>query len=205
MTVKDAIDAIREGKFAILVDHEHRENEGDFVMAAQDITPEAVNFLLQEGKGLICVPLESQRADLLELPLMVQDNREPMRCAFTVTVDAKEDITTGSSAEDRARVIRLLSDTATTKKDLVRPGHVFPLRAKGGGLKERQGHTEASLELCRLAGKEPVAVICEILNKDGSMARRPELMRLAREHRMPLVSVDEIRNYLEETTRQKGL
>lgn len=195
--VRKAVDAFRKGKFVIIVDDEHRENEGDVVVAAQDITPRKVNFMVTHGRGLLCVPMEKRRLDGLDIPIMVEDNEERTRCVFTVSVDARTGITTGISAHDRARTIRLLADSKTKAPDLVRPGHVFPLMAAAGGLEARKGHTEASLELCRLAGKYPVAAICEILNTDGTMARLPQLKVFSRKHHIPLVTIKELERHLE--------
>lgn len=195
--VRKAVDAFRKGRFVIVVDDEHRENEGDVVIAAQDITPRKVNFMVTHGRGLLCVPMEGKRLDELGLPVMVRDNEENTRCVFAVSTDARRGIATGISAHDRAATIRILADPKTRASDLVRPGHVFPLMAAGRGLRERKGHTEASLELCRLAGKRQVAVVCEILNKDGTMARMPQLKAFSRKHHIPLVTIKELERHLE--------
>ncbi len=192
--VEDAIRDIREGRLVIVADDEDRENEGDLVCAASKITPALVNFMARHGRGLICVALTAERADALELPLMTEVNKEGFGTAFTVSVDgaAKYGITTGISARDRARTIELLVAEDTKASDLRRPGHVFPLRAVPGGVLRRVGQTEASVDLARLAGLPPVGVICEIMNEDGSMARRPELERFAAERGLRFVTVADI-------------
>ncbi len=191
-SLEKAIESFRKGKFVIVVDDEERENEGDLVIAAQDITPKKLNFILKHAKGMICVPMEKIHLDNLHLPLMVQKNEENTKCMFTITVDAKSGITTGISATDRAKTIMLLANQKSKASDFVRPGHIFPLQAAQGGLRERQGHTEASLELCKRAGKQPAAVICEILNDDGTMARMPQLKKFAAKHRISLVAIHEL-------------
>ncbi len=196
--VEDAIDAIGNGEIVIVADDEDRENEGDLVMAASAISPDAVNFMLEHGRGLICVTLTPDRADELDLPLMTETNTDPQGTAFTVSVDAhtKFGVTTGISAQDRAKTIRLLADASTVPGDLRRPGHIFPLRAKAGGVLRRVGQTEASVDLARLAGLEPVGVICEILDKaDGTMARRPQLEEFAREHGLRFITVAQLVSY----------
>ena len=182
--VEDAIEEIRNGRMVIVADDEDRENEGDLVMAASAITPEAVNFMAEHGRGLICVTLLPERADELELPLMTDRNTDPHQTAFTITVDAhtRFGVTTGISAQDRAKTIELLAKDGTVPTDFRRPGHVFPLRAKPGGVLRRVGQTEAAVDLARLAGLPPVGVICEILDEDGTMARRPQLEQFAKEH-----------------------
>src|SRR3989338_4204687 len=192
MSVQQAVAEFRKGNFVIVVDDEHRENEGDLILAAEDITPKKVNFILQKARGMMCVPMSKKRLVGLKLPLMVGKNEENTKCMFTISVDAKKGITTGISASDRAKTITLLANPESNASDFVRPGHVFPLQAASNGLKERQGHTEASLELCRLAGKQPVAVICEILNGDGTMARMPQLKRFAKKHNLPLIAIHEL-------------
>jgi 3,4-dihydroxy 2-butanone 4-phosphate synthase/GTP cyclohydrolase II len=195
--VEDAITDIREGRLVIVADDEDRENEGDLVCAASKITPELVNFMARHGRGLICAALTEERADALDLSPMVERNTESMRTAFTITVDghSRFGVTTGISASDRAKTIQLLVDPATRPNDLSRPGHVMPLRAKQGGVLRRVGQTEASVDLARLAGLPPAGVICEILNEDGSMARRPELERFAREHDIRFITVAQIVAY----------
>jgi 3,4-dihydroxy 2-butanone 4-phosphate synthase / GTP cyclohydrolase II len=192
--VEDAIEDIRNGRIVIVADDEDRENEGDLVCAAALITPDLVNFMATHGRGMICVPVTAERADALSLHPMVEQNQELMRTAFTVTVDAhpRFGVTTGISAQDRAKTIQLLADPATRAEDLTRPGHINPLRAVPGGVLRRVGQTEASVDLARLAGLPPVGVICEILNADGSMARRPDLERFAREHDLRFITVAQI-------------
>jgi 3,4-dihydroxy 2-butanone 4-phosphate synthase / GTP cyclohydrolase II len=192
--VEDAIQDIREGRLVIVADDEDRENEGDLVCAAVHITPELVNFMALHGRGLICVALTPERTEELDLPLMTEQNRDGFGTAFTVSVDAaaRFGVTTGISAGDRAQTIRLLADPEARPTDLRRPGHVFPLRAVPGGVLRRVGQTEASVDLARLAGLPPVGVICEIMNPDGTMARRPELERFAAEHGVRFITVAQI-------------
>src|SRR5690606_23775622 len=195
--VEDAIRDIRDGKLVIVADDEDRENEGDLVCAASKITPELVNFMATHGRGLICVALTPERADALGLPLMTAQNQDSLGTAFTVSVDAhpRFGVTTGISAADRATTIRLLADPDTKPSDLRRPGHVFPLRAVPGGVLRRVGQTEASVDLARLAGLPPTGVICEIMNEDGTMARRPDLEKFARKHGLRFVTVAQIVAY----------
>ncbi|MFQ5693217.1 MAG: bifunctional 3,4-dihydroxy-2-butanone-4-phosphate synthase/GTP cyclohydrolase II, partial [Nitrospinota bacterium] len=194
-TIDEAILEIREGRMVILVDDEDRENEGDLTMAAEMITPEAVNFMAVHGRGLICVSLTNQRADELDLPPMVPENTARLGTAFTISVDAKRNVTTGISAADRAETIRQIVDPETRPYDLARPGHIFPLRAREGGVLVRTGQTEGSVDLARLAGLKPVGVICEIMNPDGSMARVPELARFAREQGLKMVTIRDLVEY----------
>jgi 3,4-dihydroxy 2-butanone 4-phosphate synthase/GTP cyclohydrolase II len=194
-TVEEALAAIRQGRMVIVVDDEDRENEGDLVMAAQFATPEAINFMIKEARGLLCVPLPKGRADRLGLRPMVEPPRDHHETAFTVSVDAREGITTGISAPDRARTVRLLADPRASPDDFVSPGHVFPLVAREGGVLRRAGHTEAAVDLCRLAGLEPVGVICEIMNEDGTMARLPDLKRFAEEHGLPILTIADLIAY----------
>ncbi len=193
--IDDAIDDIRQGRFVIVVDDEDRENEGDLVMAAEFVTPDAVNFMAREARGLICVPLLGKRLDDLGLPLMVTDNTAPHGTAFTISVEARGRVTTGISAFDRAETIRALVDPATKPEDLLRPGHTFPLRAREGGVLRRAGQTEAAVDLARLAGLEPAGVICEIMNADGTMARFPQLEIFAALHSMHIISVAQLISY----------
>lgn len=195
--VEDAIQDIRDGKMVIVADDEDRENEGDLVCAASKITPEIVNFMATHGRGLICVALTPERADALELPLMTEQTTDRFGTAFTVSVDAHQrfGVTTGISAWDRAKTIELLASDTTKPSDLRRPGHVFPLRAVPGGVLRRVGQTEASVDLARLAGLPPVGVICEIMNPDGSMARRPDLEKFAQEHGLKFITVAQIVAY----------
>src|SRR5690625_707018 len=196
-TVEDAIKDIAAGKVVIVADDEDRENEGDLVCAASKITPELVNFMATHARGLICVAMTEERADELELPLMTEDNQDRFGTAFTVSVDAhpRHGVSTGISASDRATTIRLLVDPKTTPSDLRRPGHIFPLRAVPGGVLRRVGQTEASVDLARLAGLPPVGVICEIMNPDGTMARRDDLMVFAKEHGLKFITVAQIVAY----------
>ncbi len=193
--VEEALEAVRSGKVLVVVDDEDRENEGDFIMAAERITPEAVNFMAREGRGLICAPLSGERADELRLDAMVTDNTALHETAFTVSVDAKDGTTTGISAHDRAATIRALVDPATRPADLARPGHVFPLRAMNGGVLRRAGHTEAAVDLARLAGLAPVAVLCEVVDEDGRMARLPRLVEIARRHGLPILTIESLIKY----------
>ncbi len=190
----DSIEALvgdlRHGRMVILVDDADRENEGDLVMAAEHVTPAAVNFMAKHGRGLICVPTTSERLQQLGIERMVVQNRESFKTDFQVSVDAAAGITTGISAADRARTIAALADPTATPGDLVQPGHVFPLRSKAGGVLQRAGHTEAAVDLTTLAGCRPVAVICEIMSDDGSMARLPELRRFARKHKLKLGTIE---------------
>ncbi|MGH7475015.1 MAG: bifunctional 3,4-dihydroxy-2-butanone-4-phosphate synthase/GTP cyclohydrolase II [Longimicrobiales bacterium] len=195
--VEAAIADIAQGRMVIVADDEDRENEGDLVCAAAKITPAMVNFMALQGRGLICVALTPERADELDLPLMAEQAQDGFGTAFTVSVDAHQrfGVTTGISAQDRAKTIELLASTATKPGDLRRPGHVFPLRAVPGGVLRRVGQTEASVDLARMAGLAPAGVICEIMNPDGSMARRPELERFAREHDLRFITVADIVAY----------
>src|SRR5215469_1466519 len=170
-TIEEGIEEIRQGRMLVVVDDEDRENEGDLVMAADKVTPEAVNFMAKHGRGLICMPMMAERLDELQIPMMVADNTAPLGTAFTDTVDARRGVTTGTSAYDRAVTIRSLVDPQMTSADLTVPGHVFPLRAMEGGVLRRAGHTEASVDLARLAGCYPAGVICEVLDEAGGMAR----------------------------------
>jgi 3,4-dihydroxy 2-butanone 4-phosphate synthase/GTP cyclohydrolase II len=195
-TIEEAIAQLRNGGMVVVVDDEDRENEGDLVMPAQDVTPESMAFYLEYTSGVFCVPLESSRADELDLPLMVVANTEAQRTAFTVTVDFRHGTTTGISASDRASTIRALIDPATRSNDLNRPGHIFPLRYREGGVLKRAGHTEATVDLCRLAGKYPSGVLCEIVTADKSdMARLPELEAFAQEHNLPIISIADLIRY----------
>lgn len=202
-TVEEALDEIRRGRMVIVADDEDRENEGDLVMAAAAITPDHVNFMAKHGRGLICVTLTEERADELDLPLMTDRNTDPQGTAFTVSVDAhvKFGVTTGISAHDRARTIEVLTDPDSQPGDLRRPGHIFPLRAKSGGVLRRVGQTEAAVDLAQLAGFPPVGVICEILNTDGTMARRPELHSFAEEHELKFITVAQLVAYRLTKTR----
>jgi len=201
-TIEDAIAAIGRGEMIVVVDDEDRENEGDLIMAADAVTPEAVNFLARFGRGLICVPLPSERLRQLELHPMVQNNTEKMGTRFTVSVDAVEGTTTGISAADRATTIRALMDPRSVPEDLARPGHIFPLEAVEGGVLRRAGHTEASVDLARLAGRSPGGVLCEIMDDDGTMARVPRLRELADGYGLHLIT---IRDLIEHRRRHECL
>jgi 3,4-dihydroxy 2-butanone 4-phosphate synthase/GTP cyclohydrolase II len=193
--VERAIGEIRKGRMVILTDDTDRENEGDLVMAAEKVTPTAINFMATHGRGLICLSLTEDRIRQLALPLMVQDNTSPFGTAFTVSIEAARGVTTGISAADRARTILAAVAPKAKPGDLVRPGHVFPLLAREGGVLVRTGQTEGSVDLARLAGLFPAGVICEVMNPDGTMARRPELQRFARKHRLTLLSVADLIRY----------
>lgn len=200
-TVKEALDDISSGKIVIVVDDESRENEGDFIMAAEKVTPAAINFISREGRGLICAPMTGARLDELELHPMVGRNTSIMGTAFAVSVDAVHGTTTGISAQDRAATIRALIDPATRPEDLARPGHIFPLRASEGGVLRRAGHTEATVDLAKLAGLRPAGVLCEIMGEDGSMARLPELSEMAERFDLRIVSVRALIEYRQRTER----
>jgi 3,4-dihydroxy 2-butanone 4-phosphate synthase/GTP cyclohydrolase II len=193
--IESVLESIRKGEIVIVVDDEDRENEGDLVMAAQFVTPKHINFMAKYGRGLICVPTTEERLKQLGIERMVSDNRESFRTDFYVSVDAAKGITTGISAADRARTIRILADPRAAPEDLVKPGHIFPLRAKPGGVLQRAGHTEAAVDLARLAGCRPVAVICEIMNDDGTMARLPQLLKFARKHKLKICSIADLIDY----------
>jgi 3,4-dihydroxy 2-butanone 4-phosphate synthase/GTP cyclohydrolase II len=193
--IEPAIDEIRRGRMILVVDDEDRENEGDLVMAADMVTPEAVNFMARYGRGLICVPMTGERLDELKITMMVSDNTAPLGTAFTVTVDARRGVSTGTSAYDRAVTIRTLVDPATRADDLTRPGHILPLRAVAGGVLRRAGHTEAAVDLARLAGCSPAGVICEVLDEDGSMARLPQLTALAARHHLSMITIRDLIAY----------
>jgi 3,4-dihydroxy 2-butanone 4-phosphate synthase/GTP cyclohydrolase II len=194
-TVQEAAELYRRGSFVIIVDDEDRENEGDLCIAAERITPEAVNFMAKYGRGLICLALTEERCNQLELPLMVENNTSNYGTAFTVSIEARGRVTTGISAHDRAETVRVAIDPRTRPNDLLRPGHVFPLRAKKGGVLKRAGQTEASIDLAMIAGMTPAAVICEIMNEDGTMARLPDLREFAVKHGLKIISVADIIKY----------
>ncbi len=191
-TVEEAAAEFRRGRFVIIVDDEDRENEGDLAIPAEGVTPEAINFMAGNARGLICVALTEQRCDELQLPLMVEHNTSLHGTAFCVSVEARSRVTTGISAADRARTVQALIDPATQPEDLARPGHMFPLRARSGGVLKRAGHTEASVDLARLAGLTPAAVICEIMDADGTMARLPRLVEVAGEHGLLILTVRDL-------------
>ena len=194
-SVETALDAVRSGRMIIIVDDEDRENEGDLMVAAEKATPEIVNFMARHGRGLVCLPLTRERLEELQLPLMVSDNTARFQTAFTVSVDAKEGVTTGISAHDRARTILAAVDPATRPEDLARPGHVFPLQAKEGGVLSRAGQTEAAVDLARMAGLRPAGVICEVMNEDGSMARMPDLEEIGRRFDIPILTIADLIRY----------
>ncbi|HWQ20598.1 MAG TPA: bifunctional 3,4-dihydroxy-2-butanone-4-phosphate synthase/GTP cyclohydrolase II [Methanotrichaceae archaeon] len=195
-SIEEAIEEIRKGNFVIVLDDESRENEGDLIVAAEKATPEAINFMAKYGRGLICVPMTAERLKEIGLPLMTSSNTESMGTAFTVSVDGKHGVTTGISAFDRAATVRALIDPGATSGDLVTPGHMFPLQAKEGGVLRRTGHTEAAVDLARLAGLYPAGVICEIMNEDGTMARRPELEVFSEEHGIKMTTIEALIRYL---------
>lgn len=193
--IEAALDDIRHGKMVILVDDEDRENEGDLVCASELVTPEIVNFMAKEGRGLICMTLTEARADILDLPLMVSDNSSSFGTAFTVSIEARRGVTTGISAADRAQTIKVAIADESTAHDLARPGHVFPLRAKKGGVLVRAGQTEGSVDLARLAGLKSSGVICEIMNEDGTMARMPQLRVFAKKHKLKIITIADMVEY----------
>ncbi len=193
--VVQAIEEIADGKMIILVDDEDRENEGDLYMAAEKVTPEAINFMATHGRGLICLTLTEERIRALDLPMMVESNTSQFQTGFTVSIEAAEGVTTGISAADRARTVRVAVDPNTKPRELVRPGHIFPIRARDGGVLVRTGQTEGSVDLSRLAGLDESGVICEIMNEDGTMARRPELESFAERHEMRIVTIAELIAY----------
>lgn len=193
-TIEEAVEAIRRGEMIVVVDDPDRENEGDLVMAAEWVTPEAINFMIKHGRGLVCLPLTGDRLDELGIPDMVPQPGDQMGTAFTVSIDAKG-CTTGISAAERALTIRTAIDPHTRPGDLVQPGHIFPLRAKPGGVLRRPGHTEAAVDLAVLAGLTPAGIICEIINEDGTMARTPELIKFAREHGLLIITVADLIRY----------
>jgi 3,4-dihydroxy 2-butanone 4-phosphate synthase / GTP cyclohydrolase II len=194
-TVEEAIEDIRAGRMVVVCDDEDRENEGDLTLAAQFATPEAINFMAKEGRGLICLALPPQRCDELGLDLMAAKNESPFETAFTVSVEARDGVTTGISAADRARTIQVAIDPRSAPRDLVQPGHIFPLKAKPGGVLERTGQTEAAVDLARLAGLNPAGVICEIMNDDGTMARVPDLERYCAHHGLKMITVADLIAY----------
>jgi 3,4-dihydroxy 2-butanone 4-phosphate synthase/GTP cyclohydrolase II len=200
-SIEDAIRDIRAGKMVIVTDDADRENEGDLVMAAEKATAKAVNFMARHGRGLICAPLTEERAEQLGLQRMVVDNRETYRTDFTVSVDASRGVGTGISAQDRAITIAALVDPNSTPQDLVQPGHVFPLRAKAGGVLRRAGHTEASVDLARMAGLQPAGVICEILDEDGTSMRLPELMKFKKRHGLRICTIADLISYRRQSER----
>src|SRR5512135_823534 len=194
-TIDEAIEDITNGKMVILVDDEDRENEGDLCMAAEKVTPTAINFMAKYGRGLICLSLAPQRVEELQLPMMTDENTSQFGTAFTVSIEAKKGVTTGISASDRATTILTAIDPKMGPEDLARPGHVFPLRAKPGGVLQRAGQTEGSVDLARLAGLYPAGVICEIMSDDGTMSRVPELIEFSRKHGLKIVTIKDLIKY----------
>jgi 3,4-dihydroxy 2-butanone 4-phosphate synthase/GTP cyclohydrolase II len=197
-SIPEAVEDIRAGRVVIVVDDADRENEGDLIMAAEKVTPEAIAFIVRHSSGVICMPVVGDRLDELEIPLMVADNTDQRHTAFTVSVDARRGVTTGISAADRATTIRAIVDRGTAPEDLSRPGHIFPLRYREGGVLKRAGHTEASVDLARLAGLFPAGVLCETVNEDGSMARLPDLVRFGAEHGLKIISIADLIAYRRE-------
>ena len=195
-TIDEAIASIKAGKMIVVVDDHSRENEGDIIVAADATTPEHIAFMMSQARGLICIAMEEERIDALELPLMVPNNTELHKTAFTVSVDYLPGTTTGISAADRAATIRALVDPAAKPEEFARPGHMFPLRANPGGVRARPGHTEAAVELARLAGRYAAGVICEVAKEDGTMARLPDLMIFAKQHGLPLIAIEDLIGYL---------
>ena len=191
-TIESAINDIAKGKAVIVTDDEERENEGDLILAAEKATPESINQMILHARGLICVPMHAKRLRSLGINPMSSDNRESQQTDFGISVDSANGISTGISAHDRAKTIKVLSDSNTTSDDLVQPGHIFPLRAKAGGVLQRAGHTEAAVDLAQLAGLQPTGVICEILNEDGSLARLPDLIKFKYKHNLKLISISQL-------------
>lgn len=191
-SIEEAIEDIKKGKIVIVVDDENRENEGDFVAAAEKVTPDLVNFMIKNGRGLVCTPLSSKICENLNLDLMVGKNTDPLKTQFTISVDKiGENCSTGISANDRAETIKALSNPNTKTQDLARPGHIFPLKAMDGGVLRRSGHTEAAIDLCKLAGLKSAGIIVEIMNDDGTMARLPELFKIAKKFKLKIISIED--------------
>jgi 3,4-dihydroxy 2-butanone 4-phosphate synthase/GTP cyclohydrolase II len=205
-SVEDAMEDIRQGKMIIIVDDEDRENEGDLMIASEKVTPEAINFMAKYGRGLICLALTEERTRELGLSMMVEDNESAFETPFTVSIDAREGITTGISANDRSITIQTAIDSQTEKSDLVKPGHIFPLRARTGGVLVRMGQTEASVDIARIAGLYPSGVICEIMDDDGTMARLPSLIEFTREHGLKMITTKDLAEYrLQQERKHKTL
>ena len=200
-TIEEAVVAIRAGQMVVVVDDEDRENEGDLTIAAEKVTPEVINFMATHGRGLICMPMTAERLDELELPLMVNQNTTPFKTAFCVSIEAKHSVSTGISASDRAATVLAAIDSKTKPSDLARPGHMFPLRARTGGVMVRAGQTEAAVDLARIAGLYPAGVICEIMNQDGTMARVPELAKFTKKHGLLMVTIADLIRYRMRTER----
>ena len=199
--IEEVLEELRQGRPVVVVDDENRENEGDLVAAAEKITPEIINFMISYGRGLVCLPVTEERADELDLKPMVTDNKDPMKTAFTVSIDAREGTTTGISAYERALTVKKVIDPKSTPADFNRPGHVFPLRAKKGGVLRRAGHTEAAVDLGRLAGLYPAGVICEIIKADGTMARLPDLTEFTRKHGLKLCTIADLIRFRRRTEK----
>ncbi|GJL79965.1 MAG: riboflavin biosynthesis protein RibBA [Nitrospinaceae bacterium] len=194
-TIDEALEDVKQGRMIIIVDDEDRENEGDLMIAAEKVTPEAINFMAKYGRGLICLALTEERTRELGLAMMVEDNQSPFETPFTISIDARDGVTTGISAADRAKTILVAIDPETQKKDLVKPGHIFPLRARDGGVLVRMGQTEASVDISRLAGIAPFGVICEIMDEDGTMARVPQLTEFAKKHDLKMITTKDLAEY----------
>ena len=196
-TVKEILEEIKKGHFVILIDDENRENEGDLIISSDFITPSAINFMTKEARGLVCVSITEEQAKRLSLPLMVkeEENFSPHQTAFTISVEAAKGVSTGISASDRAQTVKVLCDPSSTSSDIISPGHIFPIKAQKGGVLKRAGHTEASVDFCKLAGLTPSAVICEIVNSDGTMARIPELLEFAKKHGLKIGTIESLIQY----------
>lgn len=205
ISIEEAIEEIKKGNMLIVTDSEDRENEGDLVMAADECTPEKINFMATYGKGLICVPVTQEKSRELDLSPMVRNNQDVRRTAFTVSVDAKENTTTGISAFDRNETVRLLASNTAKADDFIRPGHIFPLVSKEGGVLVRAGHTEASIDLAKMAGKKPVSVICEIMKDNGEMARMPDLIEFAKKHKIKIATIQDLIAYRREREKMVNL
>ena len=200
-SIEEAVEAVRAGRMVIVVDDEDRENEGDLTIAAEKVTPDAINFMARYGRGLICMSMTAERLDQLEIPLMVNQNTTRFNTAFCVSIEAKQHVSTGISAADRAATVHAAIDPKTKPSDLARPGHMFPLRARDGGVLVRAGQTEAAVDLARIAGLSPAGVICEVMNEDGTMARVPELTKFARKHRLLIITIADLIQYRMRTER----
>ena len=200
-SIEEAVDDIRDGKMVIVVDEEDRENEGDLTMAAEKVTPEAINFMAMQGRGLVCLPLTGERLDHLQIPLMSPKNHSAHATAFCVSIEARRDVTTGISAADRATTVLTAIDSKSGPSDIIMPGHIFPLRCCPGGVLQRAGQTEAAVDLVRIAGLQPAGVICEIMNEDGSMARLPQLMEFSRQHGIKIISIVDLITFRMATER----
>ena len=200
-SIEEALEAIRAGRMVIVVDDEDRENEGDLTIAAEKVTPEAINFMARHGRGLICISMTGERLDQLEIPLMVNQNTTPFNTAFCISIEAKQHVSTGISAADRAATVHAAIDPKTKPSDLARPGHMFPLRARDGGVMVRAGQTEAAVDLARIAGLVPAGVICEVMNEDGTMARVPELTKFAKKHQLLIITIADLIKYRMRTER----